>query len=211
MSKKFADFHILITNEDREELKIYKNYCIIPVTLKDEFKEEKVASENKYILFVGAAQYANIEGARFIIEKLAINTNKKFLIVGKGMKTIFPDKYENVEIMDYVPCLSEVYNNASAFICPLFSGSGAKVKVAEALMYGKKVIGTPLSFYGYELLPSSFAVCNSEKEFINELNGLDMEKRFYKENRMLFLEKYDALNNGKYYSMIKDHFQKGEQ
>ena len=207
LSKKHADFHIFITEEDRKQLGVENNYCVIPVTLEDSYKEltrEKTA--DPYLLFVGAAQYANIEGAKYIIENLAPNSERKFLIVGKGMKLVFPGVYKNVEVRDFVPSLLNVYRDASAFICPLFFGSGAKVKVAEALMYGKKIIGTPLSFFGYELTGCSYSVCNSEREFLDEINQVDMDKRFYKENRQVFLEKYDACNNGEYYSTINKFF-----
>ncbi|MCR4736297.1 MAG: glycosyltransferase family 4 protein [Treponema sp.] len=204
LSKQYADFNVFITEEDRKQLCVESNYCIIPVTLEDSYIESKTKTPTEsYLLFVGAAQYANIEGAKYIIEKLAPFTDKKFLIVGKGMKSVFPNDYKNVEIRDFVPSLSEVYQGASAFICPLFYGSGAKVKVAESLMYGKKILGTPLSFFGYEMRKTSFAVCNTEKEFLEEIQLLDMEKCFYEENRQLFLENYDARNNAKYYENIE--------
>lgn len=204
LSKKYADFHILITNEDRTQLGIFNNYSIIPVTIKDYFIEQKIKKEDKpYLLFVGAAQYANIEGAKYIIDKIAPHINTKVLIVGKGMKNIFSGNYENVEIFDYVNDLSQLYNGASAFISPLFYGSGAKVKVAEALMFGKKIIGTPLSFFGYNISEINCEICKSENEFISVINTLDMSKTFYDENRELFLKKYDSLNNEKYYSIIK--------
>ena len=121
LSKQYADFHVLITEEDRKQLGIEKNYCVIPVTLEDSFPEQMEKNEQtSYLLFVGAAQYANIEGAKYIIERLAPHTDKKFLIVGKGMKTVFPDEYKNVEIRDFAPSLADVYQGASAFICPLF-------------------------------------------------------------------------------------------
>lgn len=36
-------------------------------------------------------------------------------------------------------------------VMPIFSGSGMKVKTAEALMYGKFLIGTKEAFEGYEI------------------------------------------------------------
>lgn len=203
LSKKYADFHILITEEDRINLGIEKNYTIIPVTLDDSFKNDIMQNVDiPYILFLGAAQYANIEGARFIIEKIAPFVNKQFIIAGKGMKTIFNKHYKNVEIYDYIPSLSEIYSKASAFISPLFSGSGAKVKIAEALMYGKKIIGTSLSFYGYDMTLAEKCICESQEEFIKEINKVDMSKKYYADNRELFLSKYDSRLNKNYYSVI---------
>lgn len=203
LSKIYADYHILITEEDRVQLGINNNFQIIPATLKDSYSHLiEIETNDSYLLFVGAAVYANIEGAKYIIEKLAPTSDKKFLIVGKGMKRTFPGDYKNVEIRDFVPSLATIYNNASAFICPLFYGSGAKIKVAEALMYGKKIIGSPLSFFGYNLENANYTVCSSESEFIEEIKKVDMNMHFYKENRNIFLSKYDSLNNSRYYELL---------
>lgn len=203
LSKKYADFHVFITTEDRLQLGVEKDYCIIPVTLNDQYtKDVSQPCTEPYLLFVGAAQFANIEGAKFIIEKIAPFIERKILIVGKGMKSAFPGKYKNIEIYDYAPSLSDIYKNASAFISPLFSGSGAKVKVAEALMYGKKIIGTPLTFFGYEMKDAEYSICETPEEYVAAINRLDMNKCFYEKNRILFLSKYDSKNNKNYYKQI---------
>ena len=204
LSKKYGDYHVLITNEDRIQLNINNNYTVIPVTLQDTYKDTLLEDNtSSYLLFVGAAVYANIEASKYIIEKIASNIDKKILIVGKGMKSVFPNNYKNVEIKDFITSLDEVYKNASAFISPLFYGSGAKVKVAEAFMYGKKIIGTRLTFYGYDLSNAVYSICDNEQDFINEINKLEMDKKFYIENRKLYCDKYDSINNGNYYSKIK--------
>ena len=45
--------------------------------------------------------------------------------------------------------LTPLYREAAAFVAPVFLGSGMKVKVAESLMHGCPVIGTPLALRGY--------------------------------------------------------------
>lgn len=207
LSKKYADYSIFITEEDKRDIGINNNCCVIPVTLDDEFRDDEIPDNNeKYVLFVGSAQYANIEGAQYIIEQIAPNVNIKFKIVGKGMKREFPGNYNNIEVLDYVESLSEVYINACAFISPLFSGSGAKIKVAEALMYGKMIIGTPLSFFGYNLDGCAYRVCNDASSFIKEINNLDKTKVFYAENREKFISVHTATNNSIYYAKLKELF-----
>lgn len=208
LSVRFADFHVLISEEDRIQLGINENFCLIPVTLSDAFSEQhkKNNADEPYLLFVGSAQYANIEGAKFIIENIAPEVDKKILIVGKGMRSAFPCEYKNVEIRDYVESLSDIYKNASAFVSPLFFGSGAKIKVAEALMYGKRIIGTPLSFYGYDIQYAKVAVCNSKNDFLQAINETDINICFYEENRKLFLDKYSAENNSNYYFQLSTVF-----
>ena len=50
---------------------------------------------------------------------------------------------------------------------PIFDGSGMKTKVAEALMYGKKVVGTPEAFSGYEdIVKKAGWVCTTAVDFV---------------------------------------------
>jgi hypothetical protein len=51
-----------------------------------------------------------------------------------------------------------------------------KTKAAEALMYGKRIIGTPEAFSGYEEV-SAYAgkVYKSSRNFIIALRGIDHE------------------------------------
>lgn len=206
LSNKYGDFHVFISDEDKASMKVNGKAVTIPVTLKDnytEFVDFQVHKEN-YVLFLGSAFFANVEAGKFIIQKIAPFINKKFYIVGSGMKKVFPGEYKNVKIFDFVPSLDEIENGACAFVSPVFSGSGAKIKIAEALMYGKKIIGTPESFNGYCFDELNAEKCETSEDFIAAINNLDSEKFFYKENRDCFVKYYADKNNSMYYKQIAD-------
>jgi len=213
LSKKYADYHVFITQEDKESIGVFKKqYTIIPVTLSDKFTSAVIKnsySSSPYVLFIGAALYANIHGARFIIEKIAPNIAVKCVIAGKGMRKIFNQDYiQNVEIFDFVEDLSSLFCNAIAFVSPLFTGSGAKIKIAEALMYGKKILGTKLSFRGYKIDKDICIECNNADEFIKNINLLDINKKFYKQARDLYCNNYSENNIIRYYKPIYDFLMK---
>ena len=212
LSLRYADYHVLISEQDKKSLGIKENYCIIPVTLADKFSSKEEVNECNikypYILFVGFSAFSNVEAVQFIIEKISPYVSQRFVIVGKGMKSSFPNEYKNVEIFDFVPSLSTLYKNSVAVISPLFHGSGAKVKVAEALMYGKKIIGTESSFYGYDMKSAAYDICNTQNEFINAIKELNLNKTFYSENRDLFLKFYSSGENKKYYGQLDRIFNK---
>ena len=212
LSLKYSDLNIFITENDKMSFGIVKTpSIIIPTTLPDIFKGidfENIKKANKnYILFVGAAFYANLEGVYFLIKKIAPYVSCNVFIVGKGMKTALSKERlpKNVNVEDYVEDLSEIYNSASAFVAPLFLGSGMKVKLAEAMMYGKKIIATTLAFYGYKMDEHCCSVCDTAEDFIKEINSIDMSKYFYEESRKLFLDHYSSLNNHIYYSQIDNY------
>lgn len=59
-----------------------------------------------------------------------------------------PALADRVGLNLYAPDLAEVYAAARLVIAPLTEGTGMKVKVVEALSYGKAVLGTPVAFEG---------------------------------------------------------------
>ena len=173
-SQKYADFNVFVSDEDRNSMKCKNPSVTIPVTLKDYYEEiEILNNETKpYLLFLGASQFANVEAVKFLINEIAPYVKYKVVIAGSGMDKAFVNKYDNVEIIGYVKNLNELFKNALAFVMPLYYGSGAKVKVAEALMQGKKIIGTPLSLWGYDMDGASYEICNTKDDFIKVINDL---------------------------------------
>ena len=68
-----------------------------------------------------------------------------------------------------------------------------KTKTAEALMFGKKIIGTPEAFSGYEGITNEVGrVCNSADEFIDAINNADtmVSHRFDSKLRKIYENKY---------------------
>ena len=210
LSLLYSDLNIFITENDKKSFVGTKApSIIIPATLPDKFMQSNfnnIENIDNYILFLGSAFYNNLEGAYFLLKNIAPYVSCKVLVAGSGMKKVFSRKKipENVFIKDFVEDLSGILNAASAFVAPLFYGSGMKVKLAEAMMYGKKIIGTPLAFYGYKIDKSCCFICNTAKEFIDEINNTDMSKTFYEESRNLFLNYYSSSMDYEYYSQINN-------
>lgn len=208
LSNKYADMNVFISKEDIADMQSIKNEIVIPVTLKDTYKYLE-ATKEPYIVFLGSAFFANFEAANFIINEIAPNVTIKCIIAGKGMKTAFPQNYKNVEVFDYVESLVDLFSNATAFISPIFSGSGAKIKIAEALMHGKRIIGTEESFFGYDTEEMDYTVCKTANDFIEAINSINSENRFSERNRNLFQSRYDERNNIRYYEQVYKFCQSG--
>ena len=56
----------------------------------------------------------------------------------------------NVTVVGSVENLDEWYNKADLVVGPIFKGEGMKTKTCEALMYGKRYLGTDEALEGYE-------------------------------------------------------------
>lgn len=155
--------HCLLTLTDEDAQRVAHLYgrspdYLWPVCLTDAMGEAMVPSpmpRDDAVLFVGSGFFANREAVAFLLEQvapeLAKRGNTRIQIAGSGFspaewKGIVPT---NVDLLGRVSDLTSCYRQARAFVAPVFSGAGMKVKVAEALMHGLPVIGTPLALRGY--------------------------------------------------------------
>ncbi|WP_264050120.1 glycosyltransferase [Methylobacterium flocculans] len=55
-----------------------------------------------------------------------------------------------VRLAGYLPRLEDFYDGVDLVVAPMLMGSGLKMKVAEALSFGKPVVGTALGFEGFD-------------------------------------------------------------
>lgn len=152
-SNKNINLYTFVSSEDE---KYFKTEFPLNKTLLSPIGSEipkvvKKEHPTKNILFVGKMSYLpNIEGIRWFIEKIFSQLSLKLpdcklYIVGKdpddNLKS-FAAKHKNIIITGTVENVEEYYELADIVILPLLNGGGVKVKLLEALGYGKIVIST---------------------------------------------------------------------
>ncbi|MGV2454908.1 UNVERIFIED_CONTAM: glycosyltransferase [Acinetobacter seifertii] len=197
---KYSDHHFVLNERDADLMcDIYgvKSDFSLPVSYKDVFDPTKVKTVTNAplkILFVGTAFFGNIPGVEFFIKEVMPHINAELTIVGKGMDK-FKERFEtkeNIKVFGFVEDLSALYYDASIVIAPIFSGGGMKTKVAEALMYGKTLIGTKEAFEGYVKVNSAMIECNTAAEFISCINQNRPYYPYNEVSRQQFLAYYDT-------------------
>lgn len=203
-STKFATLIITLNKRDSDGLKkLYGRSCdaILPTSFPEKnfkkifdsysLKIEKV--EPPYLLFVGTNFFANIEGLKRFISNIAPYVDINIYVIG-NINESFKNKSnipQNIKFLGKVDSLEEYYVNASAVIAPIFSGSGLKTKTAEALSFAKTVIGFPEAFQGieYHKYPGSCLSVESDRGFIDAINGLDKNHKYNENSENLFKDK----------------------
>ena len=177
----YSDHIICLTEVDSIMLKkIYskKANFISAMAMNDELPQEALsyvpdASRERYVLFVGGLFYANEYGVRWFVQNVAPKIKLKTYIIGRGFEALREEleANENVKVLGGVDALSDYYFYADSVIAPIFNGSGMKTKVAEAFMFGKKILATDAALVGYNGLPdNAYHACNTKEEFIDALN-----------------------------------------
>ena len=199
----YSDAVITLNERDSQQLhSLYgrKADYSIPITLEDRLPSSPIDRDETdkrppNMLFVGSYFSMNIEGIRHFVQHILPHTQAKLTIVGTGMKQLEERirKNERIELFDYVEDLSKLYEEADFVVIPIYSGSGMKVKTAEALMYGKYIIGTPEAFTGYSISPETGKLCTNDQKFIEAINRCS-QRGFNPASRELFLKKYSNLH-----------------
>jgi glycosyltransferase involved in cell wall biosynthesis len=125
------------------------------------------AGRHRFLLFVGGGFYANRQGMAWFARSVAPRIRAETVIVGRGMEGITG---ERVRAVGGVEDLASWYRAAHAVVAPIHDGSGMKTKVAEALMFGKRVIGTPEAFSGYgEAVVGGNWLCRTADDFVRAI------------------------------------------
>ncbi|UZK69015.1 glycosyltransferase family 4 protein [Sphingomonas sp. S1-29] len=124
--------------------------AIVPMVMEDIRRAETPPRPvaEPYLLFVGGSFYANRDAVRWYADTIAPALPIATMVVGHGMDQIAAAP--NMTMVGTVDDIAPWYAHALAVVAPIRDGSGMKTKVAEALMFGKQVIGTAEAFSGYD-------------------------------------------------------------
>ena len=197
---KFSDKLISLNQRDINGLKMMYGRTAdiqIPITLRTSYFPtdeivRQISSDTKSVLFVGSYFFGNVQGIKWFCKNVLPLVDIHLTIVGSGMERLKNeiDINKKISIYDSVPNLTPYYESADFVLLPILSGSGMKVKTAEALMYGKFIIGTSEALRGYEINDKVAIKCDSIEEFCQAIKSHTSIYKFNKYSRQLFEQKY---------------------
>lgn len=168
----------IVTMSERDSAALFRRFgrrtdAIVPMALEDARDPAAVPVKRAepYALFVGGGFFGNIEGLRWYARSVAPQLSVRTLVVGRGLEAL-GSLPANVELVGPVDDLSPYYAGAALVIAPILSGSGMKTKVAEALMHGKRVVGTAEAFAGYDSqVVAANHLCDDPAGFVAAINA----------------------------------------
>lgn len=144
-----------------------------------------IGSDN-LVFFVGSQAGPNVYGLAWFFDAvwpliLAKNSAIRIKVAGRVGETVSPIP-PNVEILGVVEDLAPYYEEAGVIISPLKTGSGLKIKLVEALAFGKAAVVTPVTLQGIAPLVND-AVCAADEpaEFADNILTLLVDRQLRKE------------------------------
>ena len=145
-----------------DDLKFFmQSGCSVPGTsvtfgMKMEDYTEPAGEEEFPSLFsIGAMNWIpNVEGVRWFLQNVWPDVHRqfptlKYYIAGRGIPLwLINTEYPNVVIEGEVENALQFMKSRGVMIVPLFSGSGIRIKIIEAMVAGKAIISTTIGAEG---------------------------------------------------------------
>lgn len=196
---RYSDKIIVFNSRDASRVKeVYHRDADmqIPIWLTDDYTDTPpiIPTEKgvKEALFIGSYFFGNTQGLKWFCKEVLPHAKIHLTIVGSGMDAFSKDIEQSNKISIYsnVPDLKPYYEKADFVVLPITTGGGMKVKTAEALKYGKFIIGTKESLEGYDFNPEIATICNTATEFTEAISNYNRPFKFNAPSRLLFKQKY---------------------
>lgn len=206
----YFDKFLCVSNDEKifyEKLLEKKMYFIPHFSDKKNYKLKPLHKRKWDVFFIGFDNPFNVEGLNWFLDEVYpyLNKNLKILLVGTSTNKV-NNSYSNVDIIQYAPNLEEIFENVKISICPMFRGTGIKIKVVESMENGLPVVCTERGVDGLpDKTECGCLVAENAKEFAGYVNKLIDDENFYNEvsekiknyyNKIFDREKYkDKLKN----------------
>lgn len=172
LNVKFAEMGILssvsasfVCSKDDANILSKKNINILPNIFPDrgQLKRDLSVTNSPIILFIGALVYKpNREALDFFIKKVFPLIRKKcpraiLRIVGKTAvdQSFSWSNDDGIEFLGTVENIDPIIESAAIEVCPILYGLGTRIKILEALSFGKCVVSTSVGAHGIDLYENS--------------------------------------------------------
>jgi glycosyltransferase involved in cell wall biosynthesis len=148
-----ADLLLAIQDDEARSLKKLDTKSeILTVPMAVKFNPSISEQIQGRCLFIGSQTKHNFYGLNWFLDEVWTKLLKEFpnaeLNVCGSVCTWFQNDYKNVNFKGIVPDLSLEYSQAQVCIIPNLMGSGLKIKLIEALSYGKACVSTSVGLQG---------------------------------------------------------------
>jgi len=159
------------------------------------------------VMFLGFNNPFNVEGMNWFVKEVYPHLNPKLKLVFVGSATYeLETTHSNIDIIPFAPDLDEIFDNTKVSICPMFRGTGMKIKVVESMAKGIPIVCNERGIDGFpDKMRCGCFVTQDPTEFAEYLNKLVTDQAFYKNAVSEINEYYGMLfNRSKYLKDLKD-------
>ena len=206
---KYFDEYFCISYDEKifYEKLIERKMNFLPHVSSNFGKELKLKplNERKWdVFFIGFNNPLNVEGLNWFLSEVYpyLDKNLRILLVGSATKEIHVS-YPNVAIVQFVPNLDDVFKDIKVSICPMFKGTGMKIKVVESMEKGIPVVCNERGVDGLpDKIECGCLVTEDAEKFAEYINKLIENENFYNEVSQKIKNYYNKIFNRETYKTV---------
>jgi glycosyltransferase involved in cell wall biosynthesis len=190
---------------DFRELGATKPSLVLPCGIDTRMPLPATAVDPHHVYFIGSMRYRpNQEAVRWLADEawprvLALEPRARLTVAGSGFPVDLREHLvqRGIDVAADVPDVRTFSAPFRAMLAPLFSGSGMRIKVLEAMSLGKPVIATPLGAGGIEVTSGENILLAGDpaelaQQVVRCMNDDALAQRIGNAARALVVERYDA-------------------
>jgi polysaccharide biosynthesis protein PslH len=174
---------ISVSKKDQETLQnqfLNKKVIRIPNGIDTINFLKKKTSKTINLGYIGSFSHTpNQNAVKYFVEEIVPilkteNISYNFFLAGNNNQKDVYKIFGKTKVINLgqVKETKEFYKNIDCLITPIFSGSGSRIKILEALSFGIPVISSPIGAEGLEINSSYLQIANSPQEYIACLKNL---------------------------------------
>lgn len=140
--------------------------------------------------FIGSIQHSpNKRAIEFLIHHIfplleQRNIQFRVFIAGSNEAAYIANQVANSPVKNKKTILNlgpvkdvkDFYQNIDVLVAPIFSGSGSRIKILEALSFGVPVITTDIGREGLDIKSEYIRIANTKEEFVESIGQLDLNR-----------------------------------
>ena len=193
------DKHDYCLSISEEESILLQSFCAhakfvdLPMSYPVRFHAQESVSYD--LVTVGSDNPFNRAGMRWFMEEVypLLPPSVSIAVVGGIANRL--ERRQNIRAVPYAENLDDIYHKAKIACCPVRSGTGLKVKVVEALSYGKPVVTTTAGLSGIlQKEENGCMVADDPRRFAQSIMSLLHDQNVYKtvteQGKSFFLKKF---------------------
>lgn len=154
----------------------YAKLKLVPVGIDTDVKCAAADPNVKNIAFFGKMNYEpNMEGAMWFAQEIfplikrSVPDAKLYLVGRDPADSVTALSSEDVIVTGTVPEVRSYYENANLVVIPLLHGDGVKIKLLEAISYGRQIVSTSKGVEGTDFATNALIPTADQAEQFAQL------------------------------------------
>ncbi|MFZ2857598.1 glycosyltransferase [Acidovorax sp.] len=163
-----------LSDQDRYGLTVFNPQLAtstVGVPLTQHFELNRRSASSIRVGFIASFGHPpNREALAYFLNEIVTRVNARtatveFVIAGRApSESLMQMAPANTKFIGFVDSLQDFYDSCAVIVAPLLSGGGVKIKVAEALCYGKAIVTTPVGAEGIPIENGVHALIESDPD-----------------------------------------------